>query len=158
MCLGAEKGCHNLPGKLCCCCCCCCCCFFCSSLRIKRFKKYPQTGLVSNVLPVSSINNKLRVADLDRTKSLIHSEDYRDLKFLQRISAAGLFGTLMSSSGLAYALVLTWPVEHCLMFAFQMVGVPLALHAYLRTCLGLGQVKRPTLSIVEFSTMWHMTD
>eukprot|EP00434_Breviolum_minutum_P007623 symbB.v1.2.006726.t4/scaffold402.1/size211320/20 len=62
---------------------------------------------------------------------LLH--DYRDLKFLQRISAAGLFGTLMSSSGLAYAMVLTWPVEHCLMFAFQMVGVPLALHAYLRT-------------------------
>jgi hypothetical protein len=42
----------------------------------------------------------------------------------------------MSSSGLAYALALTWPVERCLMFAFQMVGVPLALHAYLRTHLG----------------------
>ena len=42
----------------------------------------------------------------------------------------------MSSSGLAYALALTWPVERCLMFAFQMIGVPLALHAYLRTHLG----------------------
>ena len=77
-------------------------------------------------------------------KTLIHSEDYRDLKFLQRISAAGLFGTLMSSSGLAYAMVLTWPVEHCLMFAFQMVGVPLALHAYLRTRLGLDKLNFST--------------
>eukprot|EP00435_Cladocopium_sp_Y103_P052992 s1206_g16.t2 len=56
---------------------------------------------------------------------LLH--DYRDLKFLQRISAVALFGTLMSSSGLAYALALTWPVERCLMLAFQMVGVPLVI-------------------------------
>lgn len=91
------------------------------------------------------IKNQLRITELDPKKNLgIHSEDYRDLKFLQRISAAGLFGTLMSSSGLAYAMVLTWPVEHCLMFAFQMVGVPLALHAYLRTCLGLDKVNLST--------------
>lgn len=91
------------------------------------------------------IKNQLRITELDPKKNLgIHSEDYRDLKFLQRISAAGLFGTLMSSSGLAYAMVLTWPVEHCLMFAFQMVGVPLALHAYLRTRLGLDKVNLST--------------
>lgn len=56
------------------------------------------------------------------------------MKFLQRVSAVALFGTLMSSSGLAYALALQWPVERCLAFIFQMLGVPLALHAYLRTC------------------------
>ena len=101
--------------------------------------------MLSNILPLSAlIKNPLRIIELDPKKNLIHSEDYRDLKFLQRISAAGLFGTLMSSSGLAYAMVLTWPVEHCLMFAFQMVGVPLALHAYLRTCLGPDKVNFST--------------
>eukprot|EP00438_Fugacium_kawagutii_P032135 Skav231553 [mRNA] locus=scaffold481:18554:20431:- [translate_table: standard] len=61
------------------------------------------------------------------------TKDYRDLQFLKKLSAAALFGTLMSSSGLAYALALTWPLERCLMLMFQMVGVPLAAHAYLRT-------------------------
>ena len=64
------------------------------------------------------------------------SKDYRDMKFLQRLSAAALFGTLMSSSGLAYALSLGWPMEHCLFFVFQMLGVPLAMNAYGRTHLG----------------------
>lgn len=74
-------------------------------------------------------------------QSLYHpsgTKDYRDLQFLKKLSAAALFGTLMSSSGLAYALALTWPLERCLMFMFQMVGVPLVAHAYLRTCLGCG--------------------
>ncbi|CAJ1422334.1 unnamed protein product [Effrenium voratum] len=62
---------------------------------------------------------------------LLH--DYRDVKFLKRISAAGIAGTLMSSSALAYAITLGMPTERCLMFAFQTAGAALALHAYLRT-------------------------
>eukprot|EP00913_Durusdinium_trenchii_P033788 g31629.t2 len=67
------------------------------------------------------------------SSQMVVLHDYRDMKFLQRLSAAALFGTLMSSSGLAYALSLGWPAEHCLAFVFQMVVVPLFANAYLRT-------------------------
>ncbi|CAE7636708.1 CLC-B [Symbiodinium microadriaticum] len=38
---------------------------------------------------------------------LLH--DYRDMKFLKRLSAVGMAASLMSSSGLAYAVSLGWP-------------------------------------------------
>lgn len=62
---------------------------------------------------------------------LLH--DYRDMKFLKRLSAVGMAASLMSSSGLAYAVSLGWPAEHCAFLAFQTVGAALALYAYLRT-------------------------
>ncbi|CAE7549896.1 unnamed protein product, partial [Symbiodinium natans] len=59
--------------------------------------------------------------------------DYRDLKFLKRVSAIGVFGSLMSSSSLAYAVSLGWNAELCAFLVFQTAGAALALYAYLRT-------------------------
>ena len=76
------------------------------------------------------------------------------MKFLQRLSAAALFGTLMSSSGLAYALSLGWPAEHCLAFVFQMVVVPLFANAYLRTLPG-SQHRARRVSMVFSCRPYH---
>eukprot|EP00930_Biecheleria_cincta_P057155 TRINITY_DN43129_c0_g1_i1.p1 TRINITY_DN43129_c0_g1~~TRINITY_DN43129_c0_g1_i1.p1 ORF type:complete len:338 (-),score=51.12 TRINITY_DN43129_c0_g1_i1:45-1058(-) len=62
---------------------------------------------------------------------LLH--DYRDVKWLKRISAAGLAGTLMSSSGVAYAVSFGMPLEYCGFLALQTVGVGFALYSYCRT-------------------------
>ncbi|CAE8689226.1 unnamed protein product, partial [Polarella glacialis] len=59
--------------------------------------------------------------------------DYRDTVFLKRLSAAGVACTLMSSSGVAYALSFGMGPEACSFVALQTLGAGLALYAYLRT-------------------------
>eukprot|EP00931_Biecheleriopsis_adriatica_P055573 TRINITY_DN32895_c0_g1_i1.p1 TRINITY_DN32895_c0_g1~~TRINITY_DN32895_c0_g1_i1.p1 ORF type:complete len:355 (+),score=64.38 TRINITY_DN32895_c0_g1_i1:30-1094(+) len=59
--------------------------------------------------------------------------DYRDVKFLKRVSAAGVAGTLMSSSGLAYAISLNMSPAYCAFLALQTLGSGFALYSYLRT-------------------------
>lgn len=62
---------------------------------------------------------------------LLH--DYRDQKFLKQVSAAGLAGTLMSSSMLAYAVAFNLgPVMYGGLM-FQTVGAALVSTMYLRT-------------------------
>lgn len=62
---------------------------------------------------------------------LIH--DYRDLKYLKQVSAIGIASTLMSSSGLAYAVSMDLGAAMCGGLAFQTVSAGLMLGMYLRT-------------------------
>merc|ERR1719440_2625567 len=49
---------------------------------------------------------------------LLH--DHRELKFLKQVTAAGIFGTLMSSSALAYGVALGGSTASCLGLVVQM--------------------------------------
>jgi len=62
---------------------------------------------------------------------LLH--DYRDIKFLKQATAIGVFCTLMSSSGLAYAVSFHMSAGACCGFVFQMVSAAAFTVMYLRT-------------------------
>lgn len=62
---------------------------------------------------------------------LLH--DHRNLTFLKRITAGGVFVALMSSSGLVYALTFDFGPAACAGLALQTVGGFLLLVMYLRT-------------------------
>jgi len=62
---------------------------------------------------------------------LLH--DFRDLTFLKRLTAAGIFGTCMSSSGLVYAITLNLGPAACGGLALQTLTAGFLLVVYLRT-------------------------
>eukprot|EP00929_Paragymnodinium_shiwhaense_P097795 TRINITY_DN59399_c0_g1_i1.p1 TRINITY_DN59399_c0_g1~~TRINITY_DN59399_c0_g1_i1.p1 ORF type:complete len:355 (+),score=63.12 TRINITY_DN59399_c0_g1_i1:68-1132(+) len=80
-----------------------------------------------------------RVASTDREflsgvgaqQVLIH--DYRDMKFLKRLSAIGIAGSLMSSSALAYAVSIGLAPVWCGLLVLQTSGSAFMLLTYLRT-------------------------
>eukprot|EP00933_Yihiella_yeosuensis_P026698 TRINITY_DN20763_c0_g1_i1.p1 TRINITY_DN20763_c0_g1~~TRINITY_DN20763_c0_g1_i1.p1 ORF type:complete len:374 (+),score=71.72 TRINITY_DN20763_c0_g1_i1:60-1181(+) len=62
---------------------------------------------------------------------LLH--DYRDVAFLKKVTMIAVTGTLMSSSGLVYAISFGFSAAKCAFIATQTFGGALALYAYLRT-------------------------
>lgn len=82
-------------------------------------------------------------------QSLVVLHEHRDVDFLRRVSAVGLFGTLMSSSGLAYALSMGMSSAVSGGLALQTAGAALCLAMYLRTYVArlVLDTKRARLSI-----------
>lgn len=94
--------------------------------------------------------------------------DHRDLKFLRRVTAGGVAMTLMSSSGLAYAISLDLGALQCGGFALQTLSAGLCLAMYLRSYVaravldarrsrllvtGCGLFGEPLQSVQEFPLM-----
>lgn len=93
-------------------------------------------------LPTPALPSRLgRVAVADRDfllatagggqQVLLH--DYRDVRLLKRITAGGIFGALMSSSGLAYAVSINLSAAACGGLVLQTAGAAFMLVMYLRT-------------------------
>lgn len=64
---------------------------------------------------------------------LVVLHDYRDVSFLKKLTAGGIFGTLMSSSALAYAISMNLSLAACGFMFVQTGSVALLLTYYLRT-------------------------
>jgi len=74
-----------------------------------------------------------RVEDTRALPSRVVLHDHRDVTSLKRISATGIIGTMMSSSGLLYSLTLDFPLEFSAILGLQSVTAAVVLALYLRT-------------------------